>query len=247
MSENVDVLQPHQVLSTPLEIASTLQLLVQTRAPLTLTFPQQGKSFRTYLVQVDSDRDTLVLDEIISHEAAVFLEDGAPYRIESSHGGVLIAWECSSYVRSCAKAGLHCYQMSMPNVVMYFQRRNAFRATLRSAQRIDILLDGDKLRRSGALRGRLLEISATGCRVSFGGNLEDQLRIGCIYERMSASAPLDVNLTMLEIRHLRYEARIDRTFAGVRFHNLSGLMQRKVQSFVNQLQREARRAEKDED
>ncbi|MBB3242044.1 c-di-GMP-binding flagellar brake protein YcgR [Pseudomonas sp. Tn43] len=129
---------------------------------------------------------------------------------------------------------------------MYFQRRDAFRATLRSAQRIEVFLDGDKLRRSGALRGRLLEISATGCSVSFDGNLEDQLRIGCIYERMSASAPLDVKLTMLEIRHLRYEARIDRTFAGMRFHNLSGLMQRKVQSFVNQLQREARRADKDE-
>lgn len=60
---------------------------------------------------------------------------------------------------------------------------------------------------------------------------------------MSASAPLDVNLTMLEIRHLRYEARIDKTFVGVRFHNLSGQMQRKIQSFVNQLQREARRAQ----
>jgi c-di-GMP-binding flagellar brake protein YcgR len=247
MSENVDVLQPHQVLSTPLEIASTLQLLVETRAPLTLTFPQQGKSFRTYLVEVDSDRHTLVLDEIISQEAAVFLKDGAPYHIESSHGGVLIAWECTSYVRSCTKGGLRCYLMSIPHEVMYFQRRNAFRARLRSAQRIDIFLDGDKLRRNGALRGRLLEISATGCSLSFDGNLEDQLRIGCIYERMSASAPLDVNLTMLEIRHLRYEARIDRTFAGVRFHNLNGLMQRKVQSFVNQLQREARRAEKDED
>lgn len=242
MSENVEVLQPHQLLSTPLEIASTLQLLVETRAPLILTFPRQGKSFRTYLVEVDSHRHTLALDEIISHVAAVFLKDGEPFRIEGSHGGVLIAWECGSYLR----VGLRCYQMSMPHVVMYFQRRDAFRATLRSAQRIDVFLDGDKLRRSGALRGRLLEISATGCRVSFDGNLEDQLRIGCIYERMSASAPLDVKLTMLEIRHLRYEARIDRTFAGMRFHNLSGLMQRKVQSFVNQLQREARRADKDE-
>jgi c-di-GMP-binding flagellar brake protein YcgR len=246
MSENVDVLQAHQVLSTPLEIASTLQLLVERRAPLILTFPQQAKSFRTYLVQVDSDRHMLMLDEIISHDAAVFLEDGEPYRIEGSHGGVLIAWECSSSLRSCTRGGLRCYQMSMPHEVMYFQRRNAFRATLRLSQWIDIFLDGDKLRRNGALRGRLLEISATGCRVSFDGNLEDQLRIGCIYERMSASAPLNVNLTMLEIRHLRYEARIDRTFAGVRFHNLSGPVQRKVQSFVNQLQREARRAEKDE-
>jgi c-di-GMP-binding flagellar brake protein YcgR len=246
MSENADGLQPHQILSTPLQIASTLQLLVECRAPLTLTFPQLGKSFRTYLVQVDSDRHTLTLDEIISRDAAVLLKDREPYRIEGSHGGVLIAWECSSSLRLCTIGDLRCYRMSMPDVVIYYQRRNAFRATLKLSQRIDIVLDGDKLRRSGALRGRLLEISATGCKVSFDGNLEDRLRTGCIYERMSASAPLSVNLTMLELRHLRYEARLDKTFAGMRFHNLSGLMQRKVESFVNQLQREARRAEKDE-
>lgn len=104
MSENVEVLQPHQVLSTSLEIASTLQLLVETSAPLTLAFPQQGKSFRTYLVEVDSDRHTLALDEIISYDAAVFLKNGEPFRIEGSNGGVLIAWECGSYLAPIRRA-----------------------------------------------------------------------------------------------------------------------------------------------
>jgi c-di-GMP-binding flagellar brake protein YcgR len=113
MSENADGLQFHQILSTPLEIASRLMLLVESRAPLTLTFPQHGKSFRTYLLQVDSDRHTLTLDEIISRDAAVFLNDGEPYRIEGSHGGVLITWECNSSVRFRTIGSLRCYQMSV--------------------------------------------------------------------------------------------------------------------------------------
>ncbi|MGL6246192.1 flagellar brake protein [Pseudomonas sp.] len=245
MSEIANGLQYHQILSTPLEVASRLLSLVETRAPLTLTFPKYGKSFKTYLVQVDCDRHTLTLDEIISRDAAVFLNEREPYRIEGSHGGVLIAWECSNPVHICTIGGLRCFQMGMPDEVIYYQRRNAFRATLKLSQRIDIILDGDKLRRSGALRGRLLEISATGCKVSFDGNLEDRLRMGCIYERMSTGAPLSVNLNTLELRHLRYETRLDRTFVGMRFHNLSGLTQRKVESFVNQLQRDARRRDKD--
>ena len=36
------------------------------------------------------------------------------------------------------------------------------------------------------------------------------------------------------------------SFAGIRFHKMSGLVQRNVERFVYQLQREARRFEKDE-
>ncbi|MNM99669.1 Flagellar brake protein YcgR [compost metagenome] len=51
---------------------------------------------------------------------------------------------------------------------------------------------------------------------------------------------------MVELRHLHYEERINTTFAGVRFHNLTGQAQRKIESFVYQLQREARRFDKDD-
>ena len=50
----------------------------------------------------------------------------------------------------------------------------------------------------------------------------------------------------VELRHLHFEERLGATFAGVRFHNLTGQMQRKIESFVYQLQREARRFDKDD-
>ena len=51
--------------------------------------------------------------------------------------------------------------------------------------------------------------------------------------------------TPVELRYLHHEEKIDTTFAGVRFHNMSGLVQRQVERFVYQLQREARRTESD--
>ncbi|MNJ72712.1 Flagellar brake protein YcgR [compost metagenome] len=67
-----------------------------------------------------------------------------------------------------------------------------------------------------------------------------------MYERFKAGSPLGLVDTMVELRHLHYEERINTTFAGVRFHNLTGQAQRKIESFVYQLQREARRFDKDD-
>jgi c-di-GMP-binding flagellar brake protein YcgR len=47
------------------------------------------------------------------------------------------------------------------------------------------------------------------------------------------------------MRHVQYEEKLDTTFAGVRFHRMSGLEQRQVERFVYQLQREARRIDSD--
>ena len=106
---------------------------------------------------------------------------------------------------------------------------HAFRAALKLSQLVDVILDGTHLKGNGALRGKLLDISATGCKLRFEGNVESRLQLGQVYERFKALGLVD---TMVELRHLHYEERINTTFAGVRFHNLSGPAQRKVESFV---------------
>ncbi len=50
----------------------------------------------------------------------------------------------------------------------------------------------------------------------------------------------------VELRHVHFEEKVGYSFAGVRFHQMSGLAQRNIERFVYQLQREARRFEKDE-
>jgi c-di-GMP-binding flagellar brake protein YcgR len=45
----------------------------------------------------------------------------------------------------------------------------------------------------------------------------------------------------VELRHVSYDERRDATFCGMRFYQMSGLLQRQIERFVYQLQREARR------
>ncbi len=240
-----DAPQPPKVLTTPLEIASTLRMLQESHDPLILTFHERSQRFQSYLVDVDRDGLKMVLDEMIPRDGERHLENGEPFRIEGFHDGVRVAWESNGTLTVSEKDGHRVYTGSMPDEVVYHQRRNAFRAALKLAQLVNIELDGEKLQ--APVRGKLLDISATGCKLRFEGDISERLQLGQVYDRFMAALPFGSMTTSVELRHLHFEERINITFAGVRFHNMSGLVQRQVERFVYQLQREARRFDKDDD
>ncbi|MDZ5601541.1 flagellar regulator YcgR PilZN domain-containing protein [Pseudomonas sp. RP23018S] len=246
MFNDADAPQPPKVLSTPLEINANLRQLLDSHDPLILTFPERSQRFQSYVVHVDKDSDVLALDELMPRDGERFIENGEPFRIEGFHDGVRVAWECNHALTITEVDGHRCYRGPLPTEITYHQRRNAFRAALKLSQLVDIVVDGKHLRGDGPLRGKLLDISATGCKLRFEGNVETRLQLGQVYERMKAGPPLGLNDVMVELRHLHYEERINTTFAGVRFHNLTGQAQRRIESFVYQLQREARRFDQDD-
>ncbi|KNX76730.1 pilus assembly protein PilZ [Pseudomonas sp. 250J] len=246
MFNESDAPQPPKVLSTPLEITANLRQLLESHDPLIISFHERSQRFQSYVVHVDRDSGVLALDEMIPRDGEKYIENGEPFRVEGFHDGVRIAWESNTALTISEIDGNRCYRGPLPEEVTYHQRRNAFRAALKLSQLVDIVLDGTHLKGNGALRGKLLDISATGCKLRFDGNVEDRLQLGQVYERFKASTPLGLTDTLVELRHLHFEERINTTFAGVRFHNLNGQAQRKIESFVYQLQREARRFDKDD-
>ncbi|MHA6164358.1 flagellar brake protein [Pseudomonas sichuanensis] len=246
MFNETDAPQPPKVLTTPLEIAANLRQLLESHDPLIISFHERSQRFQSYVVHIDRDNGVLALDEMIPRDGEKYIENGEPFRVEGFHDGVRIAWECDTPLTITEIDGHRCYRGPLPTEVTYHQRRSAFRAALKLSQLVDIVLDGTHLKGNGALRGKLLDISATGCKLRFEGNVEERLQLGQVYERFKAANPLGLVDTMVELRHLHFEERINTTFAGVRFHNLNGQAQRKIESFVYQLQREARRFDKDD-
>ena len=86
----------------------------------------------------------------------------------------------------------------------------------------------------------MLDISATGCRLRFPGDLGSRLQAGQVYERLSIKLPFGSITTAVELRHLSYVDKVAMTFAGLRFYRMDGLAQRSIERFVYQVQREAR-------
>ncbi|MDB6050007.1 MAG: hypothetical protein JWR17_2753 [Pseudomonas sp.] len=239
-----DAPQPPKVLTTPLEIAANLRLLLDSHDPLIITFHERTQRFQSFLIEVDRDSNSIALDEMIPRDGERFMANGEAYRVEGFHDGVRIAWESADALT--VDDGEHrCYRGKLPSEVVYHQRRNAFRAALKLASLVNIEVAGEKL--SAPVGGKLLDISATGCKLRFEGDISERLQLGQVYERFMAALPFGKMIAPVELRYLHYEERINITFAGIRFHNMSGLVQRQVERFVYQLQREARRFDKDDD
>nr|WP_306470518.1 flagellar regulator YcgR PilZN domain-containing protein [Pseudomonas sp. efr-133-TYG-103a] len=230
-------------MTTPLEIAANLRLLMESHDPLIITFHERSQRFQSYVTDVDRDSNEITLDEMIPRDGERFLANGEAFRVEGFHDGVRIAWEVKAKMDVIDDP--RCYRGPMPEEVVYHQRRNAFRAALKLASLVDIEIGGDKLK--SPLRGKLLDISATGCKLRFEGDVSERMQLGQVYERFVAHLPFGAMTTPVELRYLHFEEKINTTFAGVRFHNMSGLVQRQVERFVYQLQREARRFDKDDD
>jgi c-di-GMP-binding flagellar brake protein YcgR len=234
---------PPKVLKAPVEIVANLRQLQQNHDPLIITFHERNQRFQSYVIDVDREKNLLILDELMPSDGERYLANGEAFNVEAFREGVRVAWKSEQNVRIAEHEGARCYFSPMPLEVTYHQRRSAFRAPLKQAELIKVELAGNKLRT--ALPGQLLDISATGCKLSFPGNISSSLQAGQVYERFTARFPFGAMTTAIEMRHVQYEEKVDSTFVGVRFHRINGQEQRLVERFVYQLQREARRVDSD--
>lgn len=219
MFDAQDAPQPPKVLTTPLEIASNLRMLQESHDPLIITFQDRTQRFQSYVVDVNRESNTMALDEMIPRDGERFLEAGVPFKVEGFHDGVRIAWECTTALTIDDRHEHRCYRGAMPHEVVYHQRRNAFRAALRLANLVNVQVAGDKLK--APIKGKLLDVSATGCKLRFEGDISQGMQLGQVYERFSADLPFGLMSTPVELRYLHFEERLNITFAGMRFHNIS--------------------------
>ncbi|BCR24870.1 flagellar brake protein [Aquipseudomonas alcaligenes] len=235
--------QPPKVLSAPLEVFANLRTLQQSHDPLIIMFKDRGQRFQSYLIEVNRERGLIALDELIPNDGERFIQNGEAFHVEAFHEGVRIAWNCEDPVRIGELEGARCYWCHLPERITYHQRRNAFRASLGQGQLVNIELSGSRL--TPGLKGQMLDISATGCRLRFPGDVTSRLQPGEVYERFSAQLPIGGMTTSAEMRHAYFNEKSGMTFVGLRFHRMSGLEQRQVERFVYQLQRESRRVEQE--
>lgn len=236
--------QPPKMLKAPVEIQANLRTLMESHDPLVITFAERNQRFQSFVVAIERERNRIALDELIPNDGERYLQNGEAFRIEAFHEGVRIAWDCKQGAQVSELDGARCYWLPFPAEMLYHQRRNAYRAAIQQGQPVAVELGGQKLK--AAISGTLLDISATGCKVRFGGNVSERLQTGQVYDRFIARLPFGAITVEVELRHVHFDEKVDVSFAGLRFHRMSGLEQRHIERFVYQLQREARRFEKDE-
>jgi len=229
--------QPPQILKTTTEIHAALKQLLDNHIPLLVRFVDRSQRYQTYVVEMNREKGWIALDELIPNDGERLMASGEAFQVEGYYEGVRIAWSNDHPVHPGELEDARCYWAPLPDQVLYHQRRNAYRASL-TGQPIVAELSDKTIK---PVEGKVLDMSATGCKLSFQGNLQNGLQTGRVYEQLSAKLPFGTVTTAAELRHVVFDEKLDVTFCGMRFYRISGLTQRHIERFVYQLQREARR------
>ena len=233
--------QPPQVYRSKGEILACLRPAQQQHIPLRITFNRQRQQFQSFVVEIDEAKGLIALDEFIPREAERLLEQGQSFRVDSFHEGIKVTWQIDRPVEFSELDGTRCYWIGLPAELTYHQRRNAYRVKLLLTQPATAELSQGSSQIQ--LRGQLIDLSATGCKLRFPGNVTHLLQPGQQVQSFTAELPIGAISTPVTIRHVACTERMEFSDVGVCFNSLTGAAQRQIERFIYQLQRENRRFE----
>ncbi|MBB3104989.1 flagellar brake protein [Azomonas macrocytogenes] len=228
--------RPPQILASVVEIVAALRPLQANHTPLTIRFLERGSSYRSYLIDIDREEGYLMLDEVIPSDGERHMRNGEYFKIEAFHEGARILWENRQAAIPDEVDEAPCHWVKIPQQLSYHQRRNAYRAILTFKASAKLTDSRSNL----ALEGQLIDISVGGCRLKVDGPIKHKLQAGTIYEKFFTQLPFGNIEIAVELRHFHHDEARNHTLYGFRFHLLDGFIQRKIELFVNQLQKASR-------
>lgn len=235
--------QPPREVRAPVEILSLLRTLMQSRDALTVTFTGRAQKFQSFIVNLDAGKSALWIDEMIPREGDRYAKQGEAFRIDAWHEGIHVRWNCpggNPVVLDDAPA----YAIPLPEEMIYHQKRGAFRASARRTADIAVQLSHPE--RERRFTSYLMDLSATGCKVRLDGDLSKSLQPGEQYDSVLHLPDIGRIDVCAELRHVVFNEEANETHAGLMFKQQSATAQRSIDRFVNHLQREARRLEKED-
>ncbi|MCJ8167781.1 flagellar brake protein [Atopomonas sediminilitoris] len=235
--------QPRQ-LTSPAEIVANLSTLMDSHDPLIVRFNGRNRKFQSFVVAIDKANNRVALDELMPNDGDKLMQAREAFSVEAFHDGVRITWSNEADLAVYAQhEGAPCFWLPLPSSITYHQRRAAFRVSLKQTQKIPLRVS-DSLKAVQAT-GLLVDISATGCRCLFKGNLQSQLLPGAVLDHLTIALDQQRVTCHAEVRHVHFDEKRNLSLVGIRFYKLQGLEQRTIERFVYQQQRESRRTEND--
>ncbi|RRJ85019.1 flagellar brake protein [Aestuariirhabdus litorea] len=238
----MDSKDDYRLLTNPREIASYLKASSDHQEAVTVYFPAKEQGYRSLFVEIDLDRGEIELDSLAPTPGDSLMRNHEKFHVIGSVSGVQLRFDDNVLERlSQDKDGRQGYRIKLPQKVRYMQRRDAFRARIPYSTHIKAVLQDEEL--PNPLRARLVDISATGCRLVINkAELESlPLRNGSGFSSLKFQIPGSAEIdTMATVRNVLIREEVDEVQVGIEYCNLSGLNERYIDRFVNQLQRDSR-------
>ena len=230
-----------QTISNQQQIFSILSSVQKARAPITIKFENNDRYYTSLILRTDLDDNYMIIDEIAPQDGHQLALEKRPFSIRGSHKGVSLFFRPNQIAGSGIESDIAFYKIPLPKEMIYQQRRHAYRAIVARALQINVTLSGSH--RYGQLTGRLFDLSLSGCRINFEGEVKPALVRSDKFESCKILLNDFALDTPVTLKHATFIRDWGETTCGFQFEGLDGTSQKLIDRFVYFLQREARRLE----
>lgn len=223
------------------QIFSILSAVQKARTPITIKFENKERYYTSLILRTELDEGYMIIDEIAPEEGHLLAMQKLPFSIRGSHGGVSLFFRPNIISGSGIQSDIAFYKVKLPDEMIYQQRRSAFRAPVARALQIKATIHSQQ--RDQTLVGRLYDLSISGCRVNFEGEITPPMMRGEAFDECHFSLNDFALKAPVTLKHASYVKDWGETTCGFKFEGLDKVSQKPIDRFVYFLQREARRLE----
>ncbi|WP_027706768.1 flagellar brake protein [Zooshikella ganghwensis] len=242
-----DSSEKYQVLQTPQEIYRQLLAICESKKRVRLDFPSENSTFSATITAVNDDACHFTLSDITPAHGEGLIKKNMSFNLQCIYQGIEVICQklsalSSSIMADTTTAAPHDVIIPFPERVRYLQRRSAYRAVIPAHTFIRVTLIAQQPKPT-FLSGQLLDLSITGCQLQLITTPAEHpaLAVGDIFDHVQFITPTDHPIDCQgEIRQVSIKDQ-QHINIGIMFLQLSGLNQRYLQLYVNQLQRWANR------
>ena len=219
------------------DIFGVLRSLQTERSLVNIQFDGGAQLYNTMILDANLQERYFLIDEVTPRDGHRKIEDRVSFSIRASIHGIKVHAKDLVSARTLNNADGIYYRVPFPAKMLYMQRREAFRAYVPGGMKTTARVSNAE--REDFLFGRVLNMSATGVRIGFPGEVSPEF--GAM-EKFNAFIDIQAQDTTveceIEIVYYQYSKERNQTMCGCRFVDLPRPAQQTVNRFVTFVQRE---------
>jgi len=224
-------------LNEPVEIIRVLKVLRDQRADVALSFDGDRQSYAVKVLDVSGN--SVLLEDIHPRSGLAKMRQGQQFAMSARARGIYFHSGCNRVQAIESERGVPYFRVELPTNVLYQQRRKAarFRLPLRVATNGASVILFRACDEPESLNGRIIDISASGCRAQFDGPLAVPLQID---EKLRCAVSIP---EMLEfpaeaiIRHSAFDNKSRTVSCGIELVSMHVTDRRRLEQFLEAIRR----------
>lgn len=214
------------------QVIGLLRRIKDQRTLLSVRVPGHEGTFNSLLLEVDADRQFILLDELNPRAGHDLVAETRQVRVHCQCQGVELSFTCPVEIGQ-GREGISFYKAALPEYINYLQRRLNYRVRVTFDMTVPVHLPVDE---EQIVDGQLFDVSVGG--VGFNVGMQVQLERGQILDSCNIELSSKESLqTPLEIRFIQADPQQRIQRIGAAFVNLEPQQEHAIRRFVTQLER----------